>query len=127
MNLTIPEGKILIQFDGMCILCSRTIRFILKADRRRRFVFQALQNSADGEAFDTVIVSDGISIYSYFEAFMKIGKELGGIYRMIVLLRIIPRRWQKSLYLWIAKNRYRWFGVRKSCYLSSEEEKESFI
>ena len=40
MNL--PEGKILVLFDGMCILCSGTIRFLLKADRRKKFLFQIL-------------------------------------------------------------------------------------
>jgi len=127
MSQHLPEGKILIQFDGMCILCSRTIRFILKADRRKKFVFQTLQNSSDEETFDTVIVSDGSRILSHFDAFLKIGKELGGIYKMVVLLRIIPERWRNSLYLWISRNRYRWFGVRESCFVPSAEDKERFI
>ena len=127
MSQHLPEGKILIQFDGMCILCSRTIRFILKADRRKKFVFQTLQNSSDEETFDTVIVSDGSRILSHFDAFLKIGKELGGIYKMVVLLRIIPERWRNSLYLWISINRYRWVGVRESCFVPSAEDKERFI
>lgn len=127
MSGHLPEGKMLIQFDGNCILCSRTIRFIMKADRRKKFVFQTLQDSSIKETFDTVVVSDGSRIYSYFDAFLKLGKELGGIYRMVMLLRIIPRKWRKSLYLWIAKNRYRWFGVRKSCFVPSADDKERFI
>jgi len=127
MSGHLPEGKIIIQFDGMCILCSRTIQFIMKADRRKKFIFQTLQDSSIKETFDTVVVSDGSRIYSHFDAFLKIGKELGGIYRMVVLLRIIPRRWRHSLYLWIARYRYRWFGVRKSCFVPSAEDKERFI
>jgi predicted DCC family thiol-disulfide oxidoreductase YuxK len=127
MNSTIPEGKILVQFDGLCILCSRTVRFILKADREKKFLFQTLQNSSGNESFNTVIVVDQNDRYRYFDAIMKIGKELGGIYKSVYIFRLIPRRWRHSLYLWIAKNRFRWFGRRKICYLPSGEVRERFI
>ena len=123
----IPEGKILIQFDGMCILCSRAIRLILKADRKKKFVFQALQNSNEKQSFETIIVSENQLTYEYFDAILKIGKELGGIYSVIAIFRILPRSWQHSLYIWVARNRFRWFGKRDSCYLPSEEEKARFI
>lgn len=125
--VNLQKGKILVQFDGICILCSRTIRLIMKADRHRKFLFQALQNSSTNEIPESVIVFDGQATYSHFEAILKIGKELGGIYRLSGILRIIPKKWRRSLYVWIAQNRYRWFGVRTSCYLPSPEEKERFI
>jgi predicted DCC family thiol-disulfide oxidoreductase YuxK len=127
MNLLLPEGKILVRFDGMCILCSRTIRFILKKDKRKRFLFRTLQNSGGTETADSVIVFDGQTTYTHFDAILKIGKELGRIYRLVAVLKIIPRKWRHSLYLWIAENRYQWFGVRKSCYFPTTEEKERFI
>jgi predicted DCC family thiol-disulfide oxidoreductase YuxK len=125
MNL--PQGKLLIQFDGICILCSRTIQFILKVDRRKKFFFQTLPGSSDNGIAESVILNDGKRTYSHFDAILKIGKELGGVYRIIGILRIIPSKWRRSLYLWIARNRYRWFGVRKSCYVPSPEDKERFI
>ena len=127
MNSLVPEGKILVQFDGVCILCSRTVNFILKADRRKKFMFQTLQNSESKEPGDSVIVTDGQKTYSHFDAVLKIAEELGGIYRMAAIFRLIPRNWRHSLYLWIARNRYRWFGARESCYLPSAEEIERFV
>jgi len=127
MSTSIPEGKILVQFDGMCILCSRTIKFLLKADKRKKFVFQTLQDLSSNKSFDTVIVVDqGIS-YQFFDAALKIGKELGGFYRVIFIFRILPAKWRLRLYLWIARNRFSWFGKRTSCYLPSPEEKDRFI
>ena len=123
----LPEGKFLVQFDGLCILCSRTVQFILKADRKKKFLFQTLQNSSGQESFETVIVSDQNSSFQHFDAILKIGKELGGIYRTIALFKILPRIWRHRLYLWIAQNRFRWFGIRISCYLPSDDEKERFI
>lgn len=125
--MDLPEGKILVLFDGMCILCSGTIRFILKADRKKKFLFQTLQSSPGHEAGESVMVDDGQKVYTHFDAVMKIGKELGGIYRLVVVFNILPRRWRHSLYLWVARNRYRWFGKKQSCFLPSAEERERFI
>lgn len=124
---TIPEGKILVRFDGVCILCSKAVQFILKADRKKKFLFQSLQNSGEDRDFETIIVSDKQSTYEYFDAILKIGKELGGIYSAVAIFRLLPRRWRHSMYIWIARNRFRWFGKRNTCYLPSEEEKERFI
>ena len=127
MNTSVTKDKILIQFDGLCILCSRTVRFILKVDRKKKFLFQALQNSTENKSYETIIVTDQNSSYQYFDAVLKIGKELGGIYKAVCVFRILHVSWRLSLYLWIAKNRYRWFGVRQSCYLPSRDEAERFI
>lgn len=127
MSPIVPKGKILVQFDGVCILCSRTVNFILKADKRKKFIFQTLQRSALKEPGDSVIISDGQTTYSHFDAVLKIAEELGGIYKLAAIFKLIPRKWRHSLYLWIARNRYRWFGVRESCYLPSAEVLERFI
>ena len=127
MKTDLTEGKILIQFDGMCILCSRTIQFILKADRKKKFLFQTIQQSSQSQTFDTVIVIDQQNSFRYFDAVLKIGKELGGIYKLIAIFRIFPKNWRHSFYLSIAKNRFKWFGMRETCYLPSREEKERFI
>lgn len=123
----IPEGKILVQFDGMCILCSGAVRFILKADKKKIFLFQALQHSREKQSFETIIVTDNRSTYEYFDAIMKIGKELGRVYRTVAIFKLLPRKWRHLLYLWVARNRFSWFGKRESCYLPSEEEKARFI
>lgn len=127
MILVIPEGKILVQFDGVCILCSGAVRFILKADKKKIFLFQALQNSGEDKDFETIIVTDNRSTYEYFDAILKIGNELGGVYRAIAIFKLLPQKWQYSLYVWVARNRFSWFGKRESCYLPSEEEKARFI
>lgn len=127
MNTAIPEGKILIQFDGMCMLCSHTVQFIMKADRKAKFLFQTLQSFTDNQAFDSVIVVDKDKTYFYFNAILKIGYELGGIYKLIVIFKILPPKWRQNIYLWVARNRYRWFGKRISCYLPSDEERKRFI
>ena len=128
MSTPDPQAKMIIQFDGYCILCSRTIQFILKADKKRKFNFQTLQSgSANTDAGESVRVNDGKRIFTHFDAVLKIGKELGGIYRVIEIVHILPRKWRFSLYNWVAEHRYRWFGKRESCFIPSPEEKKRFI
>lgn len=122
----IPEGKILIEFDGFCVLCSRTVRFILKADKSRKFIFRSLPERRNGSVAETVIVTQENLEFRYFDAVLKIGRELGGFYRLVGVFRLIPKGWRRQLYLWVAKNRFRWFGKRTTCYLPSGEEKSRF-
>lgn len=127
MNTQVPEGKIVIQFDGMCVLCSRTVKFLLKADRHDKFRFQTLQRAGETQTPETVIVTDSSRSYYYFDAVLKIGKELGGIYQLIVVFKILPRKWRNRIYLWIARNRFKWFGKRVYCYLPTDRERKKFI
>jgi predicted DCC family thiol-disulfide oxidoreductase YuxK len=127
MNPAIPKGKILIQFDGICILCSKAVRLILRADRKKKFLFQAIQNTEEKPDYETIRVIHNQETFVYFDAVLKIGKELGGIYRMVAIFRILPRSLRKSIYSAIARNRFRWFGKRESCYFPSEEETQQFI
>lgn len=127
MTNSIPENKILIQFDGMCVLCSRTVRLIMKADKHRKFVFRSFQSNAASEIFQTVELIKGESVFRYFDAVILLGNELGGFYRLINIFRIIPRNWRNKFYLWIARNRFKWFGKRTSCYLPTGEDRTRFV
>lgn len=128
INPAIPEGKFLVQFDGMCILCSQTVRFLLNADRKNKFLFQALQNSVADQNSETIILTNHRGLqYTYFDSVLKIGIELGGIYKSIAIFRLLPKSWRKSIYQWVARNRFRWFGRRQSCYLPTEAERKKFI
>jgi predicted DCC family thiol-disulfide oxidoreductase YuxK len=48
--------------------------------------------------------------------------QLGGIYRMAGWLRIIPRFIRDGIYHLIARNRYRWFGQRATCFIPGKGE-----
>lgn len=127
MTTPVPEGKIVIQFDGMCILCSRTVKFLLKADRKDKFLFQTLQQAGQTNSPETVVVIDSNRSYLYFDAVLKIADELGGFYKLIDVFRLLPAKWRKSIYLWVARNRFRWFGKRVYCYLPTDKERKKFI
>ena len=127
MTTKTPEDKVLIRFDGMCVLCSNTVKRLLKADRKKRFVFQAIQDLNENPGSDSVIATKNGIEYQHLNALLILGKELGGIYRLIDVFRILPPEQRTRIYFWIARERYKWFGSRKSCFLPSPEEKDRFI
>jgi predicted DCC family thiol-disulfide oxidoreductase YuxK len=51
------------------------------------------------------------------DAAIQVVTELGGVWKLIGIVRIIPRGWRDALYRLLARNRYRWFGKRATCYL----------
>lgn len=127
MIQTIPDEKILIQFDGICILCSKAVRYILKTDKKRKFLFQALQDSESQQSYETIVVIHQGNTYKYMDAIFKIARELGGLNRSALIFNILPRNWQKAIYLWVSRNRFRWFGKRNSCFIPEDQDEERFI
>ena len=134
MTVIAPEGKTWVLYDGMCVLCSGLVQFLLKADKKKQFVFSSLQGEQGKEilkqipeTIDSVVVVRGTNVYYYSDAVYELGMTLGGIYKVVLVSRLIPKRLRDTLYRWIAKNRFKWFGRRNVCHLPSAEDTERFL
>ena len=118
------EIRPVILFDGFCNLCSGTVDFLLKHDRKKQFSFISLQ-SAEGKLLilkyqipadtDSVILIKSNRIYFESEAFVEIAATLNFPWKLMSIIKFIPAQIRNSTYRWISKNRYRWFGKRESC------------
>lgn len=127
----------IIVFDAVCMLCSANARFILKHDRRRRFRLAAMQSEA-GEALyrrfgidpadpETLILVDGDRARRDSDAVLAIWSGLGWPWRAAAIARIVPAALRDPLYRWVARNRYRWFGRRETCWLPGPELADRFL
>lgn len=129
--MTVSENKTLVLFDGFCHLCSRTVQFIIKSDRKKQFAFISLQ-SEEGQniirnnrvpaEIDSVLIFDSGDIFYYSEAIFYILKKLEFPYNLLLVFKIFPKKMLDKIYRWIAKNRFRWFGKRDSCYLPNNDD-----
>ena len=116
--------KSVILFDGICNLCNGAVDFIMKKDKTRQFRFVALQSN-EGKKYmdqykvppqiDSVILIKNEEAFVESEAAIEIGKMLPAPWKWSGIFRIVPLKIRDSIYRWIAKNRYRWFGKRQSC------------
>jgi len=138
MNLKIPEGKQLILFDGCCNLCNNSVQKIIKKDKNRTFLFCAIQSKKgrevieylgmDTQLIDSIILYvPGEAYYVKSEAFFNIVAKLGGGYRSLLLLRLLPTSFTDVIYTFVANNRNRWFGKTEHCMVPTTEIKSYFL
>jgi predicted DCC family thiol-disulfide oxidoreductase YuxK len=126
----------IILFDGICNLCSSSVRFIIQRDPGREFKFASLQSEAGKqyieqynilETIDSIVLIKDGKVYLESTAALKIASRLKWPWRIFGILLGIPKPVRDRLYKWIAKNRYKWFGKDESCMLPSKENRERFI
>lgn len=136
MNL--PLDKKIILFDGVCNLCDSSIQFIIKHDKKDIFRFVALQSEIgleiinhigiDTSKIDSILLYEpGKAYYYKAEAALKIAKELGGIYTAISWFSILPNFLTNTVYDYIARNRYKWYGKKEACMIPTPELKAKFL
>ena len=120
-------GGPVVLFDGDCRLCSYTVQFILRHDKKQIFGFysrqsvlgkQMLVDQGMARCLDSVILSQDGRVYVRSGAIIHIAELLGGFYRLASGLWIIPRFMRDALYDFIASHRYSWFGRNESCTLA---------
>ena len=121
MELTI------LYYDGHCVLCNKSIRFIINRDRKNQFKIGLLDAFKSEDKLDSVVlVHKGIK-YNYSNAIIKSLILIGGVYKLAVILYIFPKSFRDFIYKIIAKNRYKWFGKHNTCPTLPEKWKERLI
>jgi predicted DCC family thiol-disulfide oxidoreductase YuxK len=134
----LPINKKIILFDGVCNLCNSAVQFVVKHDKKDLFRFVALQSQLgqeilnyigiDSKNIDSIVLYEpGVSYYYKSEAALEIARNLGGIFHLGTIFRIIPTGIRNQLYDYIAKNRYKWYGKKESCMLPTTELKAKFL
>ena len=131
------KNNAIILFDGICILCSSAVRFILKNDTKNQFLFASLQSDAANEILlqyapkknkmNSIIFIEKDKIYEGSTAALKIGTKLHWKYKWLYIGYLLPLKLRDSIYYWISRNRYKWFGKRDSCFIPAEKEKSKFL
>ena len=123
-------------FDGVCNFCSHSVRFILEHDVRGRLRFAPLQspigqellerNGIDPSDAQTFLLIDGDKVYVRSDAALEIAKDLGA-WRWLRIFGVLPRGLRDWVYSVLARNRYRWFGKRDTCFVPTAEQRARFI
>jgi predicted DCC family thiol-disulfide oxidoreductase YuxK len=120
------EAAPVIVFDGVCLLCSRWVDFILRHDRDGRFRLAAMQGNhgssllrAHGLSPDDptsfLLVQDGYG-YTDTDAIARVLGQLGRGWALLAgVLRAVPKLLRDPAYRWVARHRYRLFGRRQQC------------
>jgi predicted DCC family thiol-disulfide oxidoreductase YuxK len=120
-----PDDDVIL-FDGVCVFCSRWIRFVAARDAEKRFRFTAIQSSYGtrlARAFgidpadpDTNAVVHGGVAYFKSDAALTVLSHLAG-WRWTRAFFAVPKALRDPIYSLVAKNRYRIFGKFDACFV----------
>ena len=135
--MDIPLDKSILIFDGVCNFCNATINFVMKRDRRARFLFASNQSDEGAELLrsfqidpdnaQSVFLIEGDRIWSKSDAALRVARRLSFPWNLGYAAIVIPKFVRDPVYDWIARNRYRWFGKRDICRLPNEAERARFL
>lgn len=113
--------------DATCALCSWGARMIHRVDKSGQIKIAPIQsetgaalmkeNGFDPLDPDSWLFIENGRVWRDFDAVIRLGARSGGMGRVCLILRIIPRPIRNWLYARVARNRYAMFGRGDMCAL----------
>jgi len=128
--------KQLILFDGVCNFCNGSVNFIIKRDPSEKFVFAPIQ-SVLGQVMvdkyeleskpDTIALIANGQCYIMSDAALTVARQMSGLWPLMRIFFIVPKKVRDFLYVVFGRNRYRWFGKRDHCAVPMPDIRARFV
>lgn len=130
------KDKFIVFYDGECGFCNHWVQWILERDKKYKFLFSSLQSefgqqflnerNLPNQVFDTLYLWKPQSFYlTKYQAILKIASELGGIYSLASVGKIIPDFIGNRFYNLISRNRKKL--AANQCFLPNEMQRKKFL
>jgi len=132
-----PSRDHLLLFDGICHLCDASVQFILKRDPQGKIKFAPIQSPLGSKLYtqhglnpaapNAMLFITPRGAFKASDAALEIARTLGGVWKLALLFKPVPRALRDAAYYFIARNRYRWFGKDESCMMPTPELKARML
>jgi predicted DCC family thiol-disulfide oxidoreductase YuxK len=130
-------GLIIVIFDGECNFCNSSVNLLIKLDKNQIFKFASNQSNEGLQLIkeynltfaspNTIILISENQSFTKSNAILEIFRLLGGYYKLLLVLKIIPSIIRNFFYDIFARNRYRLFGKKSECLLPTPEIRNRFL
>ncbi len=131
------KSEAIVFFDGICNFCSGSVLFIIKRDPKGYFRFAALQ-AESGEVImrqlgigegrpESIILVENNKVWYRSSAALRIARKLRHGWPLFYVFIIVPPVIRDFFYNIIARNRYKWFGKKESCFVPTPEIRSRFL
>jgi predicted DCC family thiol-disulfide oxidoreductase YuxK len=134
----LPKNKKIVLFDGVCNLCDASIQFIIKYDKKDIFRFVSIQSDLgktilnhiglDSSKIDSIILFVPDTDYRIkSQAVFSILKDFDGLFCVFYYFLFLPKFVTNTLYDFVARNRYKWYGKKELCLIFTPELQAKFL
>jgi len=131
------KDRVILLFDGDCILCNRAVHFVLSRDPKGRIKICSLQSEKGKEIqhalppsfqkTDSMLLVVNNKAYQGSDAALRMCAFMRHGWPLMQLFLFIPAFIRNAVYRLVANNRYRWFGKTENCKLLPPELRDRFI
>jgi predicted DCC family thiol-disulfide oxidoreductase YuxK len=118
-------------------LCTGTVLFVIRRDRRKLFRFASMQSplgqqllrrfGLPADDLKTFVLVEADRHFTKSTAALRVAARLGGLWRVVSLLAVIPAPIRDGVYDWVARNRYQWFGRLEQCLVPTADVLDRFV
>ncbi|NYF78237.1 thiol-disulfide oxidoreductase DCC family protein [Granulicella arctica] len=140
---TAIAGRSLILYDGVCGLCNRLVRLLIRIDRAGQLRFAPLESSlgieilsrfpsAPTELEGIVLIANAVTphetLHRRSDAILEALRRLHSPYpTFAILLHLAPKFLREWVYGLIARNRYRLFEKFDTCPIPTEAQRSRIL
>lgn len=124
-------------FDGVCNLCNFFVQTLIAFDKKNKLYFSSLQSNFAQNQLpaehkqnitpESIVFLHNGKFYAQSDAVLKILNELGGAWKLFLILYAVPRPIRDFFYKTVAKHRYALFGRKAACPMPSPETNYKFF
>lgn len=128
--------KQIVFYDGECGFCNHWVQWILEKDTKDKFLFSSLHSdfgqkflndrNLPNKIFDTLYLWKPNRFYlTKSQAILEIASQIGGIYSLATIGKILPESIGNIFYNFTSRNRQKL--AANQCFAPSEEQQKKFI
>lgn len=85
------------------------------------------QHNLSSNDLNSFVLIESGKPYTKSTGALKVTRRLKGLWPLLYSFIIIPKFIRDSIYKWIAKNRYKWFGKKNECMIPNGQLKARFL
>jgi len=130
-----PKEYGILFFDGVCSVCNGFIDFLMTADIHHTLRYAPIQGETAKsklpanliDDLDTLVLHAGGKQYTRTDAVIRSISAMGGIWKLLMVLLVVPKFIRDNIYRFFAKNRYKWFAKKETCRMPTLEERNKIL
>ena len=130
------ENPVLL-FDGVCNLCTASVRWVLPRDPDEHFHFASLQSEVgrkllveaggNPDELDSVVLLEDGRLWERSTAALRVARRLKAPWPLLYAFILVPRPIRDWIYNIVARHRYRVFGRKQECMIPDPGVRARFL